>query len=113
MPDNLSNPVSAVVQLIVAGSGAAPVSVDVEPGGTLEWTNDSHNYPEFEIQFVGPSPVRQSEKLVATNNDPIVIHLPEQEGEYVYHVRHVKHDGTCKLSGPFRFSVRSCPGCGS
>jgi hypothetical protein len=85
-----------------------PVSVYAEKGSTLEWRNDSTNYPKFEIQFIGPSPAEKTDKLSGTTNDPVVVHVTKS-GKFQYKILHIKTNGTSQESGPFHF--RSCIVC--
>src|SRR5271170_1540224 len=91
--------------MMVADPSDAPVSVYAEKGNTLEWRNDSPNYPEFEIHFVGDSPARKTDTLRGSNTDPVVVHVIKS-GKYSYTIRHFKTDGTTKDTGPF--AVRTC-----
>jgi hypothetical protein len=107
MTENLSKPVSAVM-ILDDPHEKHPVSIYAEKGGTLEWRTDSLNYPEFEIQFVGESPARASDKLTGTTKNPVVVHVTKS-GKYRYNVRHVKKDGTDITTGIF--AARSCFPC--
>ena len=94
--------------MMVEDPSDAPVSVYAEKGSTLEWRNDSTNYPDFEINFVGESPAKKSDKLRGSNANPVVVHVIKS-GKYRYTIRHFKTDGTTKETGPF--AVRSCRVC--
>jgi hypothetical protein len=85
-----------------------PVSIYAEKGSTLEWRNDSTSYPQFEIQFVGPSPARKTDKLSGTTNAPVIVHVTKA-GKFKYKIRHIKNDGDFEETGPFHF--RSCVVC--
>ncbi len=94
--------------MMVADPSDAPVSVYAEKGNTLEWRNDSPNYPEFEIHFVGDSPAKKTDKLKGSNTSPVIVHVTKS-GKYRYTIQHIKTDGTRKETGPF--AVRSCRVC--
>lgn len=103
----LISPATAV--MMVADPDDTPVSVFVTPGGILEWSGDSSTYPEFEIQFVGLSPVTSGANLKGNVNDPVVVRVKNEEGKFPYNILHTKSDGTVKITGPF--AVRSCRVC--
>jgi plastocyanin len=83
-----------------------PASVAVEPGVTLQFTNDAKEFPKFEIEFDGPSPSSSGEKIFK-GTTKIEIHVTE-EGEFHYSIKHCTALGHCFRTGDF--SVRSCPG---
>jgi hypothetical protein len=108
----MTTTVSADVQLTVAATGASPGSVVVEPNSTVEWVNDSHRYPNFEIAFVGPSPTSTDANLSGSVDAPVDIYVSGGPGMYYYVIEHQDCDGTTqKISGPFPFSVHQCGAC--
>jgi hypothetical protein len=96
------------VVMMVEDPVRTPVSIYAEKGSTLEWRNDSTDSPKFEIQFIGSSPARKTDKLSGTTNDPVVVHVTKS-GKFKYKIRHIKNDGTSEETGPFHF--RSCIVC--
>jgi hypothetical protein len=103
-------PVSAVIT--VPDPDDSPYTVHAEKGGTLQWRNDSFNYPYFEVEFIGANPANQklNAKLAGSNLKPVVIHL-KSTGDYHYKILHKKKDGTEKSSGPSAARVTPCTGC--
>lgn len=104
----ITNAAPTTSVMMVADPSDAPVSVYAEKGNTLEWRNDSPDYPGFEIRFVGESPARKSDKLSGSNAKPVIVHVAKS-GKYRYTIRHIKTDGTTQETGPF--AVRSCKVC--
>jgi|HubBroStandDraft_5_1064220.scaffolds.fasta_scaffold113479_3 hypothetical protein len=94
------------VRTVVANPGATPAEVALPPGGILEFTNHSPNFPTFEIQFVGPSPASPGDVLTGTTN--VIVHVATT-GTFHYKIRHIPPQGPDKVSGTF--AVRSCIGC--
>jgi hypothetical protein len=94
---------------IVADPNETPESAGVEPGGILVFSNRSHKFPTFEIQFIGPSPVSPGDILTGTGS--VVVHVPPGTiGDFEYQIEHFPAAGApSKTTGPF--SVRSCRGC--
>lgn len=90
-----------------------PVSTHAQKGGTLQWRTDTHNYPSFEIRFIGANPFdgEQDVILLGSQDKPVVIRLDTVKDGYQYTVRHFKKDGTCVDTGVFLFNVHPCPGC--
>lgn len=82
-----------------------PASVDVEPGDTLQFTNNSALYPKFEVVFQGSSPNNSGLTFTGTNevNVPVT-----KDGEFTYIIRHHPKKGPCVDTKSF--SVRSCTG---
>ena len=112
MPANGSNynPTSAVIT--VPDPDNCPSAVHVEKGGTLQWRNESRNYPDFEVEFIGANPVDERPNAIFTGHKmkPVVIQ-PEKIGDYCYKIRHKNADGACRDSGPSVFYVIPCTGC--
>jgi hypothetical protein len=111
--DKYARPSSVVVT--VPDPDTTAVASHAEKGGTLQWRTDTHNYPEFEIQFIGPNPSNGNADEVFRGSDiePVVIRLDlDVVGEdYQYKVRHFHKDGTSKDTGPFLLRVTPCRGC--
>jgi|SRR5271154_7022533 len=104
MTEKLSEAPATVV-MMVEDPVRIPVSVYAKKGSTLEWRSDSSIYPQFEIQFVGPSPARKTDKLTGNTNDPVVVHVIKSM-KFKYRIKHIKADGTSQVTGPFH--ARSC-----
>ncbi len=94
---------------IVADPNETPETFGVEPGGILVWSNRSHKYPTFEIQFIGPSPASPGDILTGTGS--VVVHVPTTTtGIFEYQILHFPATGTIpKTTGAF--AVHSCIGC--
>jgi hypothetical protein len=93
---------------MIADPDEAPIAIYAEKGGILEWISDSPQYPYFDIEFIGESPARKTDKLSGTNDDPVIVHITKS-GKYEFKIRHKGRDGCEKYTGPFR--VRSCKLC--
>jgi hypothetical protein len=94
---------------IVASPNETPEDFGVEPGGILVWSNRSHKYPTFEIQFIGPSPASPGDILVGTSS--VVVHVPATTtGTFKYQIQYFPATGTTSETAG-AFSVRSCRGC--
>jgi hypothetical protein len=106
-----SNPVVGATTLVSADPGKTPIEVGVELGGTLEFRNHSHEFPDFEIEFEKPGPPCTKDKLTGTIHDPIFVHMPDTTADYYYHIVYKKKDGTHKRDQQ-KYLARSCPGCG-
>jgi hypothetical protein len=90
-----------------------PVSSnDAEQGGILQWRTDTHNYPQFKIQFPDGNPLNhlKNQTYEGSDEEPVVLRL-NNVGEFKYTVQQTKGDGTCKDSGPFLCYVYPCKGC--
>jgi hypothetical protein len=111
--EKYARPSSVVVT--VPDPDTTAVASYAEKGGTLQWRTDTHNYPEFEIQFIGPNPCNDNADDVFRGSDlePVVMRLDlDMIGEeYQYMVRHFHKDGTSKDTGPFLLRVTPCRGC--
>jgi len=94
------------VRTVVADPSATPAEVTVAPGGILEFTNHSPNFPTFEIQFVGPSPASPGDILTGTT--AVIVHVATT-GTFQYKIRHIPKQGPDKVTGTF--AVRSCLNC--
>jgi hypothetical protein len=94
---------------IVADPNETPETFGVEPGGILVFSNRSHKFPTFEIQFIGPSPASPGDILTGTAS--VVIHVPTTTtGIFEYQIQHFPATGTIsKTTGTF--AVHSCIGC--
>jgi hypothetical protein len=90
-----------------------PVSSHAEEKGRVEWRTESHNYPDFEIQFVGKNPEDDTVNLKRKGNvdQPVVMQI-KKTGDYHYKVQHIKKDGTVK-EDPRTHILRgtNCIGC--
>jgi plastocyanin len=101
MTSGTSTPVTPETVLM----GVTPASVDVEPGDTLQFSNNSALYPKFEVVFQGSSP----NDLGLTFPGTTEINVPvTKDGEFTYIIRHHSKKGHCVDTGAF--SVRSCTG---
>ena len=94
---------------LLADPNETPEDFGVEPGGILVWSNRSHKYPTFEIQFLGLSPTSPGDILTGTSS--VVVHVPPTTtGTFEYQIQHFQATGAPpKTTGTF--SVRSCHGC--
>jgi hypothetical protein len=94
---------------IVADPNETPKTFGVEPGGILVFSNRSHKYPTFEVQFIGPSLASPGDILTGTAS--VVVHVPSTTiGTFEYQIQHFPATGTTsETTGTF--SVRSCRGC--
>jgi plastocyanin len=85
--------------------GVTPASVDVEPGDTLQFSNNTAIYPKFDVVFQGSSPNTLGLTFTGTNE----INVPvTEDGEFKYIIRHHPKKGHSVDTGAF--SVRSCTG---
>jgi hypothetical protein len=105
-----TNPVITTAKLVVADPGQTPAEVKVGLGGTLEFRNHFHEFPDFEIEFEKPGPPCESDKLTGTIHDPIFVHMPDADATFYYHILYKEKDGPCKRREGV-FLARSCPGC--
>jgi hypothetical protein len=80
-------------------------------GSTVELHNDSHQYPSFEVQFIGKSPASPDDTLTGSNETPITLNMSHEGGVYVYNIKHTDAKGSSVMSGPFSCSVHPCGGC--
>src|ERR1700733_12786539 len=99
----------AVVQLTTGAEAMSPGPVTTDSSSTLlstiQWSTHSHKYPDFQIQFIGDSPV-SGVNLTGSNTNPVVIELSKAAvGNYSYNIIHTESNQTVKTSGPFPFSV--------
>jgi hypothetical protein len=111
MPKSYSRPSSAVIT--IPDPDGMPFSTHVEQGGTLQWRTDTHNYPDFVIEFQGANPFDEvpNQKFSGSDEKPVVLRLNTVGNNYRYKVQHIKKDGTSKDTGPVEFSVIHCPLC--
>jgi plastocyanin len=96
--------ITAVSPKIVEMS-VTPASVDVEPGDTLEFTNNSAQFPTFEVVFLHSSP--NDSGLIFPGIDKIEV-LVTKEGKFDYRILHFSPGKPQVDIGTF--SVRSCAG---
>ena len=94
---------------VKAAPGETPREVQVDLGGTFEFTNHYDDYPLFEIIFEKPGP--PGGNLNGTSKEPILLHMPHEWTEYHYHIVYKKKDGSSKEEKDGPFLARSCPGC--
>jgi hypothetical protein len=89
-----------------------PASIHAEQGGTHQWRTDTHNYPQFQIQFPNGNPFDdlENQSYDGSDEEPVVLRL-NNVGTFNYNVQQKKKDGTCLDSGPFLFYVYPCKGC--
>jgi hypothetical protein len=104
---NKHKPTSAVIT--VPDPDNSPSFVHVEEGGTLQWRNDSYNYPDFEVEFIGANPTDDKSNAILTGSNlkPVVIHA-KTPGKYRYKIRHKKTDGSESVWGPIHAYVVPC-----
>jgi len=79
--------------------------IEVEPGETLVFTNDSTKYPRFEIEFDDPNFASPGGKLEGKDEVRVLV---KKAGESKYNTRHFTKQNAPVDAGPF--SVRSCIG---
>jgi hypothetical protein len=102
---------AAVEHHTIGGPDISPGSVSVKAGSTLELHNDSHTYPDLEIEFFGDTPAEKGQmKFTASNYNSIKIPA-DKRGVFIYKLHHTKPNETPKTSGPFMFSVHPCGAC--
>jgi hypothetical protein len=65
----------------------APALVKVQPGQELIFTNDTNQFPKFEIKFLGASPAAPDDTLTGT--DSVIIHV-EETGTFPYMIIHTQ-----------------------
>lgn len=103
------NPVEARGRTVRIHPDLTPDEAKVDLGGTLEFTNHSDEFPDFEISFDDPGPPNDSDILTGTKNDPVFVHMPDVETVFYFHILYKGRDAASIRRGPFR--ARSCPGC--
>jgi hypothetical protein len=108
---NMSTPTQApaaggVLSVMIAEPHTTPSAITVPLNSILRLTNDSVQYPKFQIHFVGPSP--DGTKKVFKGEASVDIPVTE-EGSFLYLICHIKKDGSHLTSGPF--AARSCFPC--
>lgn len=112
-----SKPVSAV--FTVPDPDKPLYNVQAEVGGTATWENQTLSYPEFEICFNGSNPVdgRKNATFRSEQSQPVVLTLVTA-GEFHYTIKHIKCDGTHKVSGKYSIGIAPpneffshCKGC--
>lgn len=101
----MSRGTTAAVSPKTIHMGVTPVSVDIEPGDTLQFTNNSAKYPSFEVVFEGSSPNGSELTFTGTNKIEILV---TEDGTFDYFIRHFPERGPGVVIGTF--SVRSCTG---
>jgi plastocyanin len=101
----MSSGTTTVVSPKTIHMGVTPVSVDIEPGDTLEFTNNSVKFPSFEVVFQGSSPNGSGLTFAGTNKIEILV---TEDGTFDYLIRHLPKSGPAVVVGTF--SVRSCTG---
>jgi plastocyanin len=84
--------------------GVTPASIDVEPGDTLVFTNNSAEFPKFEVEFDN-SPNGSGPTFPGTTEIKIVV---TKDGTFNYSILHFRKSGPAVATGAF--SVRSCTG---
>jgi hypothetical protein len=109
MSDKSKHPIGRIVHLNTVEADTTPDLIELEPGGTLEWKNNSTHCPHFEIIFEGSSPAKPGDKLTGTLEQSVSIRMPEKKGEFFCKVRFKRKDGTHCKDG-LQLSIRTCPG---
>lgn len=104
------NPVIPRTTLVSADPGKLPHEVGADLGGTLEFWNNSDEFPEFEIEFEKPGPPCATDTLTGTKHKPIIVHMPDTDSVFYYHIVYKRKDGTCRRE--VNRLAKSCPGCG-
>jgi hypothetical protein len=82
--------------------GVSHASVDVEPGDTLQFTNDSAKFPRFEVVFLGSSPDIPGLTFPGTTEIDVPVKI---EGEFEYLIRHHPKSGKTVHTGVFSFGL--------
>ena len=83
-----------------------PPVVEVQPGQTLVFTNNSPKFATFQIEFEGGnSPASPGDILTGTNK--VEIHVVK-DGDFKYRILHFPKTGAPTTTGAF--TVRSCTG---
>ncbi len=101
----MSSGTTTVVSPKTIHMGVTPASVDVEPGDTLQFTNNSAIFPRFEVVFQGSSPNGLGPTFTGTTKIEILV---TEDGTFDYLIRHLPKSGPSVDTGTF--SVRSCTG---
>jgi hypothetical protein len=106
MPPVGTSEYSDVKVRVGASSAFAPglvhPPISVEKGGTLTLTNDSTDYPDFEVQVKG-----SAEKLTGNPEKPVVLHMPPAGGTVEFYVRQKDKHGNV-----IHEELRAAHGCG-
>ncbi len=108
--NKFSRPFSTV--MTVPDPDNMSVASHAEQSGTFQWRTDTHNYPNFEVRFIGPNPSNGEDDLILPGSDtePVIIRLNTVD-DYRYGIRHYGKDGDFKDTGPFLLRVNPCNGC--
>jgi hypothetical protein len=115
--DNADNTVNAVFN--VPDPDNPLYNVQAEVGGTATWNCNTPDYVEFEIIFVESNPVDSRKKATfrGTKDQPVVLSL-KTAALFNYKIRHIRADGTHKVTGPYSLGVAPpeqfdahCKGC--
>jgi hypothetical protein len=80
--------------------------IGVEPGGTLIFTNNSTEYPVFELEFLGAN--RPDPGDIVNGPNTVTVRF-QKAGTYDCKIKHGSHSGGRRETGVFR--VRACGGC--
>jgi hypothetical protein len=81
MPTDTETAVSPKIVSVI------PALIKVQPNQELIFTNDTNQFPEFEIKFLRASPARPDDKLTGT--DSVTIHV-EETGTFPYMIIHTQ-----------------------
>jgi hypothetical protein len=87
-PESEDNMATTVLPKIM-NVNVTPALIKAQPGQELIFTNDPHQFPEFEIKFLGASPASPGDVLTGT--DQVVINLAENAiGTFHYMIIHTQ-----------------------
>jgi plastocyanin len=100
----MSSATTTVVSPKTIHMGVTPASIDIVPGDTLVFSNNSTIFPKFEVVFL-KSP--NGSDLTFTGTTQIKI-LVTEDGTFNYSIRHLPTSGPAVVTGDF--AVRSCTG---
>lgn len=102
-PDRDKNP-----NVVVAHPDKTPDEIKVYRGNTLEFRNEFYEFPDFEIEFSNCAPPCGTDTLTGSVDNPILIHMPDENKKFCYNILYKRRDGTCG----FRQELRMAHTCG-
>jgi hypothetical protein len=86
-----------------------PAVLKTQPDQKLVFTNNHHQFPEFEIKFLGASPASPGDILIGSNQ--VIINVaPTAIGTFPYVIIYTPKEGDGYPVAAGGFSIRSCSG---
>jgi hypothetical protein len=86
--------------VLVVHPGTNPASFELGCNDLL-FTNQSHEFPNFEVEFQAPSP-GPTETFKGSVDQPITVGLPNMDATFEYFIQYKHKDGKCgPRDGPF------------